>query len=485
MARVLFSASCVFLALKGIAETRKFEGARTKAIGTLVALLPAISLWAIFWFWVFHNESQAPKPEFWPWLWGYLSWVALLPFRRILIVISVVTFASALVVVFIRERRERCPDRRLHLLAEQDKAVIKELLRIPGIAYQPHFDPEGPYIDFVVSVFNGSLFDVVVNNELGTSYIFNNTDSKKFYYPAKIESNEPIRVPSRRDNFFVIRQPLRFEEIPAFENKNKVLTFGSLDITFSGKEISETRLNTNHVVETQKGGWRAWDQIGFVCSYSDERWAALQAGNVGHSIELEELRTKLREKDRVALAPPDIIAHKPYFALIGKETQVGKYVKVGTDLSRYRDIKQAAFLDVYLQPISGTVSSPVDISATITLKGEKYDRRINAGVWYGRDAAKVPLRRNETQTLFIVLFDGAFLAYEHQYKNRPLETPVDAEIIYAHIHMFGEYDQTKTINLNWYVKLSRDDDSLTIQMLNEDSFKAVINSPVDAPDVST
>jgi len=407
----------------------------------------------------------------WPWPW---------------IIFSALSGAGAAEAFTIwRLRRKRCPYEWVHKKAIQDRQAIKDLVRIPAISYQPCFDPEGPYIDFCVSVFNGSLFDVAVNNTIGAGYIFNNSDSKKFHYPARIESDEPIRVPSRRDNFFVIRQPLRFEEIPAFEGKDKVLSFGSLEITFSGDEISETRLNTNHVLETQKGGWRAWNQVGFICSYSDERWAVLQSGNVGHSIELEELRAKLKEKDSVAVAPPDIIAYEPYFTWIGKETQVGKYVKVGTDLARYSDMKQAAFLDLYLQPIPGTVGSPVDVSATIILKGENYDRRVSAAVWYGRDAAKVPIRRNETQTLFILLFDGAFFAYEHQYKNRPLETPINAEIVYAHIHMFGEYEETKTINLNWYVKLSRGDDYLTIEKLDEDAFKAAVNSLVGAPEHST
>ena len=53
--------------------------------------------------------------------------------------------------------------------------------------------------------------------------------------------------------------------------------------------------------------------------------------------------------------------------------------------------------------------------------------------------------------------------------------------MYAHIHLFGEYEETKTINLNWYVKLSRHDDYLDIEKLEEDAFKVAIDSLVAAP----
>jgi hypothetical protein len=179
-----------------------------------------------------------------------------------------------------------CPDKRLHALAESDKASIKNLVRIPWIAYRPHFDKKEPYIDFVFSIFNNSLYDIVIDNSIKKGDIWCDSSDEPFYYEPKIRASHPIGCGSRDGTNFVIRHVLTVEEISRFEGKdNVIIGFGNLEITFAGTEqfpeILPTRLETKYYLETKKGEW--WynpnQREGCAFAYTDEQWALLSSSN--------------------------------------------------------------------------------------------------------------------------------------------------------------------------------------------------------------
>jgi hypothetical protein len=126
---------------------------------------------------------------------------------------------------------------------------------------------------------------------------------------------------------------------------------------------------------------------------------------------------------------------------------------------------------VFFEPVERTVLS-AEISADITLKGEGYDDRVPAVCWYGRDAPAVPLRHNDTQTLFIVLCDEKTLTtYEHQYKKMPLERVIQPAIVFAKIHLYVVYEDNRILNLYWCVGINRTSEGLTAEFIEESVFE--------------
>jgi hypothetical protein len=298
VARLFFTASCIFLALKAISEARKFEGAKARVTGSVVAVFLGGLLWVTCWFWVFHNESQEPKPEFFTWLWSYISWIRLLPFRRILLAVGITGLIGSVLIVFVQQRRERCPDKRLHEWAKEDRANIARRVRIVAILYRPNFDEF--YIDFIVGVFNNSLYDIVIVPLIESGEILVSYDYKRFHYEPKFTTKERIYCGSRSSATFVVRQALRDEEITRFfkDVDDTLFTFGNLRISFRGTtqfaEIGTEQLDTNYYVQSKKGVWSADDPV-IIFGLTDEQWAALK------SLPRQELTTL-----SVATPPPKV-----------------------------------------------------------------------------------------------------------------------------------------------------------------------------------
>jgi hypothetical protein len=314
VARIFFTASVVFLALKAISESQKRFGGKWKVLGSIAGILFAFSLWLGLWYWVLYDEVQARQelpPGFVQWLASYFSWSGLIPWRWILLSLIIVAFVALIMSVFVKVRRQRCLEPRLHVLAKTDRELMKSRVRIPSIAYQPHLN-DAPNIDFVFSVFNGSLFDVVINNSI-TGDIWcqaDGNDCGEFHYSPKIQSKKPILCGARELTSFTVRQPLRLEELPRFQGKDDVqFGFGTLVITFEGTEqfpeIETTRLETNHCIDIRQGGWRAWDHLGFICAYTEEQWAVLASSNIQSlrtlKAEIESLKASL--KAQLATSP--------------------------------------------------------------------------------------------------------------------------------------------------------------------------------------
>lgn len=171
------------------------------------------------------------------------------------------------------------PQKRILNIAQSDKAKIKSLVRVAGISYQPNF--EKAYIDFVVSIFNISIFDIEIDNEIKGGTIRFGEDWDSFEYEPKIRSDGPILCPARSDPFFIIRQPVRFEEIDRFKANDYLITFDDLHIDFRGTEnfpeIETAQLDFRQIyLETRKGGLRYLDRLELIFMYSEEQWTALK-----------------------------------------------------------------------------------------------------------------------------------------------------------------------------------------------------------------
>jgi hypothetical protein len=257
----------------------------------LKAILMMVSLlWGVYWT-VVILRLKGDKP------WGHItradlftagSYIA--PIRTLMRPSLLIAFiAGAIISWFIMKRRASnllCPNKQLHEIAEGDKASIKSLVRIVGILYKPDFGKA--YIDFVFSVFNNSLYDIVIDNTIKKGGIRFGEDNEKFYYEPKIEGDKPKYCASRSGTFFILRQAIRAEDIPRFRDTDDVLLyFYDLEIMFHGVEestgIGPTRLETNHYLQTKKGMWRNWDRLDFVFGYTDEQWADITLGNVEKS----------------------------------------------------------------------------------------------------------------------------------------------------------------------------------------------------------
>lgn len=168
----------------------------------------------------------------------------------------------------------------MHVLAKDDRDSIDRRVRIPWIIYRPYFDGNEPYIDFVFSVFNNSLFDLVIDNSIKGD-IWSDSFDQPLHYEPKFFPARPIVCGSRSGTNFVIRHALRVEEVSRFEGKEILIWFDGLEITFSGTgqlpEIGATKLDTKgFCLETKKGAYRnPNDKDEFAFLHTDEQWALL------------------------------------------------------------------------------------------------------------------------------------------------------------------------------------------------------------------
>jgi hypothetical protein len=211
----------------------------------------------------------------------------------------------------------------VHKKADDDRASIKNMVRIVGIFYRPDFDKS--HIDFIFGVFNNSLYDVLIDNSVGSGFILYGPDHDKFHYSAKFLSEKPIYCGSRDKASFVVRQPIRDEgtERRLAEKGDILISFGNLPISFQGTpqfpEIGITPLDTNHHLETKKGIWSG-DEPEIVFGYTDEQWAKVtQGGPEAHEkiLELTEerefLKSELEARDRLIL---EIDLDKSHIAIL-------------------------------------------------------------------------------------------------------------------------------------------------------------------------
>jgi hypothetical protein len=126
-----------------------------------------------------------------------------------------------------------------------------------------------------------SIYDIAIDNKIKAGTIRFGEDWESFHYEPKIASDEPIVCPARGGTFFVIRQPIRLEEVERFKTHEYIIGFYELHIDFQGTEnfpeIDTTQLDlTQRYLETRKGVVRFLDRLELIFTYSDEQWRALK-----------------------------------------------------------------------------------------------------------------------------------------------------------------------------------------------------------------
>jgi hypothetical protein len=469
---VFYFIGVAYILAKSLSHT-KTEARKAFKAFAIVLFFAGILVASLYWDWyIFRTDSQAPYiiSGITDWLWLRLLSVWALP-KKWIAASFVIGVLVTEVLRLLRERQRQdlsCPDKRLHALAKADKESIKTKVRIAWILYRPHFDGKEPYIDFIFGIFNNSLYDIVIDNSIKKGDIWCDSSSDPFYYDPKFHPAHPIACGSRRPTNFVIRHALRVEEVSRFEGKHNVLIgFGNLEITFAGTEefpeIELTQLDLNYYLETKTGAWHNPNETEeFAFMYTDEQWAVIQSGNAAHSIELEELRAKLKDKDTAALAnsppaeppPPELRCDDQQFYDVTMKDDY--YVKAGSFDRRYR-INKAAFADFKLKYDDATGES-IDLRAEIVFRNESGETfHVRDGVWDRRQSKKVPLRYGETQSLILTAFDedGVFYTYENQHPHsKPITVPMNGSVFNAEVIVTREYRGKILPPVRWYFLLS-------------------------------
>lgn len=150
----------------------------------------------------------------------------------------------------------------------------------------------------------------------------------------------------------------------------------------------------------------------------------------------------------------------------------GIYARIGN--RRTANVNKAAVLDFSLEPISGSVPW-VEAQAQIRFKdASDHPTRVGDPIWLGRDKPKVPFRHGETQSLVVTVCSAGtdFTTYEHQRRmDRPLERPLQGDMIRAEVTLVGEYMNDPQLSVSWYFKLTNGDRP-TIEPITREQFEA-------------
>ena len=499
LAVIFYVIGISYILAKSIRQT-KTEVRKSFKVFIIVLFFVAILAASLLWDWyTFRTDREAPYPiaGITNWLWLKLLVVWALP-KKWIVGSLVVGALMTEVIRVIRERQRLreliiCSSEQEYAIFNEDKSSIENRIRITYISYRPDF--EKSHVDFSFHVFNNSLYDIVIDKTLGQdsfiTYDFGECDHPRFQYPPIIESNKIIRCPSRGTCGFIVRQPIRQEGLePKLKTDDALIQFSGLNISFrvaNDADGNAKRLRTlQHILETKRGGWSG-DDPAIVFGLTEEQWAAVQSGQPERLTEIanlkkevETLKEELQRKEQgPALRGPDIIARKPYFAWVAKESQLARYTKVGKGMPQHSGAAMAGFLDLFCQPTEGTVNG-IDLGAIITFRAPSYERIVDLGAWYLRDNPKVPFRHDEAQTLFLVLYDGTFSTYENQSRAQPIENPIEPEVVYAHIRLFGQYpysNKTFPVSINFWVRLSRQGNQLIADNIDEPEFIAATRLP--------
>jgi len=322
-----------------------------------------------------------------------------------------------------------CQDEWLHEKLKEDKSWIKDLVRFPGIIYNPDF--QKAQIDFGFSVFNNSLCDVVIENSV-SGEIHYGEDNDTFYYPPKFFSDTPIKCASRSGAYFVIRQALRQEEISRFRDVESVLIwFYALQINFQGTErfpdIGITPFNTNHHVETRKRFWRDWDRLEFIFGYTEEQWTEIRSGSVENAAEVKRLRTELNSL-REVIESKTLTEQKPALGLVflNMDRVLVYYCEISKKIVKYENKPRTAtwrmqhpsfwVIVAYYrnEPQTGKPPAPIkNVTAELTYNGTDESYVVPRGIWFPENTSAIDIPYNDSRGVIIAKDHGTEMVYGH------------------------------------------------------------------------
>ncbi len=336
--------------------------------------------------------------------------------------------------VVVADSLRGCEDEWLHDKLKTDKIKIKELVRFPGIMYNPDF--QKAHIDFVFSVFNNSLYDIVIENSV-TGEIRYGEDNDAFYYQPKFLSEKLVECPSRSGTYFTIRQAIRQEEIPRFRDADDVLIwFHGLQINFQGTEqfpeVEATTLNTQHYLQTKKRIWRDWDQLQFVFGYTEEQWNTIRSGSVENAAEVERLRTELNllkaELEPKALSEA---LQKPRLTFLRIDDVLVYYNELYNKIVKYENkprtadwrLKHPSFriLVAYYRNPPDEARQPNlirNVTAELTYNGTDDPYVVSRGFWFPENASAIDIPYNDARGVIIAEHHRSEIIYGRDKNDR-------------------------------------------------------------------
>jgi hypothetical protein len=111
----------------------------------------------------------------------------------------------------------RCPDNRIHIIAENDKNNIRNVVVVQGIDSQIEIeDGKLPYIWFKFAIFNMSIYEISIDESIDGYIRF---DKEKLTQFKEIVRNAAINCPIRHSGcYFTIQQRLSKDELDLIMN---------------------------------------------------------------------------------------------------------------------------------------------------------------------------------------------------------------------------------------------------------------------------
>jgi hypothetical protein len=398
LAVVFYFIGVAYILAKSLSHTKTEARKAFKAVA-IVLFFAGILAASLYWDWyIFRTDSQAPYiiSGITEWLWLRLLSAWALPKKWIAASFAIGVLVTE-VLRLLRERQRQgflCPDERLHELVEKDEESIGRRVRIPWIIYQPYFDGAEPYIDFVFSIFNNSLFDLAIDNSI-KGHIWSEAFDNPLHYEPKFFPTHPIMCGSRSGTNFVIRQALRVEEVSRFKGKGKddlLIWFDTLEITFAGTDrfpqIGATQLNTKgFCLRVKEGAWRnPNDKDEFAFLYTDEQWAALLERQIDPVVPSSNGVSRL--------AFLRVEQHIVYMDDYGKARVYDTELRTASWRMKHPSFK--ILVAIYRNEPTGQPSSVLQVSAELAyeLAGED-SHVIPSAVWFPENTSTVDIGYND------------------------------------------------------------------------------------------
>lgn len=117
-----------------------------------------------------------------------------------------------------KSERERPDQKRLQIIAKQDREEIQDSVIVKGIQFRNEIEYGKRYIHFVFTIFNQSIYEITIDSELGDGdIIFNGEPLVK---KKEIVDNKAQNLPARTLGHFAVRQYLDSGDIDAIRNAN-------------------------------------------------------------------------------------------------------------------------------------------------------------------------------------------------------------------------------------------------------------------------
>jgi heme/copper-type cytochrome/quinol oxidase subunit 2 len=156
------------------------------------------------------------------------------------------------------------PNKRLVTIANNDAAEIQNVVTVTGVQFRNEIEYGQRYIDFVFAIFNQSLYDISIDDELGEGDIIFN--KHPLVSRKRIEENKAQNIQPRTPGHFTVRQFLDSGDIDAIKraNSDRRFEFHNLKIKIKGGagfegNVREKRLQFEGSLSKEYPTWFNYD----------------------------------------------------------------------------------------------------------------------------------------------------------------------------------------------------------------------------------